>query len=258
MSDPSLASGLYTGVVAHTRLRPRRHAFRYRVFMLLLDLDELGRLDTDLRLFKVNRPSLISFYERDHADGGPGGLKAGIESQLEKAGLPTGGPIRLLCMPRVLGFAFNPICVYFCHDADGRLSAILYEVNNTFGQRHSYLIAAPDRSEAVIEQGCHKRLFVSPFMHMDMTYCFRVVPPADDVRLMIDGSDADGTLITTSFLARRQDITDTSLLKALLAHPLMTVMVVAAIHLEALRLCLKGTRLTSRPPAPRESVTVVL
>jgi DUF1365 family protein len=185
-------------------------------------------------------------------------LKARIERELAKAGLPTGGAIRLLCMPRVLGFVFNPISVYFCHEPDGGLSAILYEVNNTFGQRHAYLIAAPVQPEPLIEQGCDKRLFVSPFMHMDMTYRFRVVPPTDDVRLLIDGSDPQGTLITTSFLARRQDITDGTLLKALMAHPLMTLMVVAAIHWEALRLFLKGIRLVSQPPAPKQSVTVVL
>lgn len=257
MTDPPLASGLYAGVVGHTRLRPRRHALRYRIFMLLLDLDELEPLDGALRLFKVNRPGLLSFYERDHADGGPNGLKAKIAAHLADAGLPTGGPIRLLCMPRVLGFVFNPISVYFCHGSDGRLGAILYEVNNTFGQRHSYLIAAPARVDTLIEQGCDKRLFVSPFMHMDMAYRFRVVPPTDDIRLMIDGSDARGPLITTSFVARRQDIDDGALLKAVLCHPLMTLMVVAGIHWEALKLFIKGVRLVPRPSAPAEPVTVV-
>ena len=258
MNEPDLASGLYSGVVGHTRLRPRRHALRYRIFMLLLDLDELGRLNADLRLFKVNRPALLSFYECDHADSGPGPLKAKIVKLLADAELPVGGAIRLLCMPRVLGFVFNPISVYFCHGADGRLGAILYEVNNTFGQRHSYLIAAPDPSKGVIQQDCDKRLFVSPFMQMDMTYRFRVVPPSDDVRLMIDGSDGQGPLITTSFLASRQDIDDGTILKALLAHPLMTLMVVAGIHWEALKLFLKGVRLVRRAPAPPEPVTVVL
>ena len=258
MTDTGQASGLYAGVVGHTRLRPRRHALRYRIFMLLLDLDELERLSSGLGLFKVNRPALLSFYERDHADGGPGGLKAKVDAQLAEAGLPTGGPIRLLCMPRVLGFVFNPISVYFCHGADGRLGAMLYEVNNTFGERHAYLIAVKDPAEPLIEQGCDKQLFVSPFMAMDMTYRFRVVPPTDDVRLLIDGSDAQGPLITTSFIARRQEIDDGTILKALVSHPLMTLMVVAGIHWEALKLFLKGVRLVPRPPAPAKPVTVVL
>jgi DUF1365 family protein len=258
MTEPSLASGLYAGVVGHTRLRPRRHALRYRIFMLLLDLDELERLDGRLGLFKVNRPGLISFHERDHADGAPGRLKAKIEASLQDAGLPVGGPIRLLCMPRLLGFVFNPISVYFCHEPDGRLSAILYEVNNTFGERHSYLIAAPAQPRPVVEQGCGKRLFVSPFMSMDMAYRFRVIPPTDDIRLLIDGSDAQGPLIVTSFIARRREMDDGTIIKAVLAHPLMTLMVVVGIHWEALKLFLKGVRLVPRPPAPDRPVTVVL
>ncbi len=258
MTQAALASGLYAGVVGHVRLRPRRHALRYRIFMLLLDLDELDRLGAGLKLFKVNRTGLLSFFERDHADGSAGGLKAKIQAQLTDAGLPVGGPIRLLCMPRLLGFVFNPISVYFCHGADGRLGAILYEVSNTFGQRHSYLIAAPAETGRIVEQGCDKDFYVSPFMHMEMAYRFRVAPPTDDVRLLIDGSDADGLLITASFTAWRQDLTDTSILKAVVGHPLMTLMVVAGIHWEALKLFLKGVKLTRRPPPPSEPVTVVL
>ena len=171
MTPSSLASGLYAGVVGHTRLRPRRHALRYRIFMLLLDLDELDRLEADHRLFKVNRPGLLSFHECDHADGGPGGLKAKIAAQLADAGLPGGGPIRLLCMPRVLGFVFNPVSVFFCYRADGAIAAILYEVNNTFGQRHSYLF--PARDERLIVHDCRKEFYVSPFMAMNMRYQFQ-------------------------------------------------------------------------------------
>jgi DUF1365 family protein len=240
------------------RLRPRRHALRYRLFMLLLDLDELSALDSDLKLFKVNRPGLLSFFERDHGDGSPGALKAKIETELARAGLPVGGPIRLLCMPRMLGFVFNPISVYFCHGPDGALSAILYEVNNTFGQRHSYLIAAPATPAPIVEQGCDKQFFVSPFMHMDMAYSFKVSLPADDVRLVIDGSDPQGPLIIASFLARRQALSDKTILKAMLAHPLMTLMVVAGIHWEALKLFLKGVRLVPRPAPPAAPITVIL
>jgi DUF1365 family protein len=231
---------------------------RYRIFMLLLDLDELDRLDDGLKLLKVNRPGLLSFHERDHADGSPGRLKDKIEAQLARAGLATGGAIRLLCMPRILGFVFNPISVYFCHGADGQLSAILYEVSNTFGQRHSYLIAAPNRPNPLIEQDCDKRFFVSPFMHMDMAYHFKVMTPTDDLRLVIDGSDAQGPLIIASFAARRQSLTDGVIRKALLNHPLMTFMVVAGIHWEALKLFLKGVRLVPRPAPPPAPITVIL
>ncbi len=261
MNGP-FASGLYAGVVSHVRLRPRRHALRYRIFMLLLDLDELDQLNRSLFLFKVNRPGLLSFFESDHADGSHDSLKGRIQAELTGAGLPADGAIRLLCMPRMLGFVFNPISVYFCHSADGRLAAIRYEVNNTFGQRHAYLIPVPalaqgDLAAPAIEQGCEKQLFVSPFLGMDMTYRFRVVPPAQDTRLVIHAADAEGLMIAANFAGRRRELSDASLLKTVLAHPLMTLMVVAAIHWEALKLFLKGVRLVARPPAPADPVTVV-
>jgi DUF1365 family protein len=251
-------SGLYTGVVAHVRLRPRRHRLRYRVFMLLLDLDELAALDRGLRLLAHNRAGLLGFFDRDHADGAPGVLKAKIEARLAAAGLDmAGGPIRLLSMPRMLGFVFNPISVYFCHRPDGSLGAMLYEVSNTFGQRHSYLIPVGPGAEQPIEQHCDKRLFVSPFLRMDMAYRFRVTPPGEQTAIFIDGRDGEGPLITASFAGRRSELTDGAILKAVLAHPLLTLTVVAAIHWEALKLLLKGVSLRKRPPPPEDPVTVV-
>ena len=138
------ASGLYPGVVTHTRLKPRRHALRYDIFMLLLDLDELETLDRDLKLFSLGRFNLTGFDPRRHGDGSATPLKAQVEAQLAAAGIAHGGPVRMLAMPRILGMGFNPLTVYYCHRPDGALSAILYEVNNTFGERHSYLIPADD------------------------------------------------------------------------------------------------------------------
>ena len=253
----SLASGLYHGVVSHVRTRPRRHALRYRVFMALVDLDELDALNGRLRLFKANRPGLMSFQEKDHGEGDAGGLKSRVQAALVMAGLPIGGPIRILCLPRMLGFVFNPLSVYFCHGPDGSLSAILYEVNNTFGERHAYLIATPDASNDVIEHGCEKRFFVSPFMDMDMTYGFKIAPPGEDVRVVVNGFDGEGLLLNANFAGQRRELTDSAVIGAMLSHPLLTFMVVAGIHWEALKLLLKGVRLVARPPAPREPVTVV-
>ncbi len=139
-------SGLYAGAVMHQRLRPRRHRLAYRLFMLCLDLAELDRLDRRLRFFSRNRANLVSFHDRDHGDGSDVPLKVQIERHLEASGIAHGGPVRLLTMPRLLGFAFNPISIYFCHAADGRLTATLYEVTNTFGQRHSYLLPVERRA----------------------------------------------------------------------------------------------------------------
>ena len=255
MSDP-FQSGLYRGVVAHTRFRPRTHRLRYRIFMTLLDLDELPRLDGRLRLFGYNRAGLISFHDKDHLSG-EGGLKAEVEALLARAGIDLdGGAIRVLCMPRVLGFVFNPISVYFCHHRDGAPAAMLYEVNSTFGERHSYLIPVTDPGPGRIVQSCAKALHVSPFMDMAMRYHFETAPPGEAARLSVDGHDSQGALLVASFRGRREAMTDGSILKAFLAHPLLSLAVLAAIHWEAVRLLMKGLRLRGGVPAPPEPVTI--
>ncbi len=249
-------SGLYRGVVAHARARPRAHRLRYRIFMTLLDLDELPDLGRRLTLFGHNRPGLIAFHDRDHLQG-TGDLKAEVGALLDEAGLDAGGAVRVLCMPRVLGFVFNPISVYFCHRPDGALEAILYEVNNTFGQRHAYLIPVTGPRDGAIRQSCDKAFHVSPFMDMAMRYHFEVTPPGQDVRLAVDGHDAEGPMIATSFRGARRDLTDAAILRTFLAHPLLSFAVLAGIHWEAVKLLLKGLRLKPGPPAPQEPVTIV-
>ncbi len=255
MSGPR-HSGLYRGVVTHARMRPRLHRLRYHIFMTLLDLGELERLDRSLRLFGHNRAGLISFYDTDHLSG-RGGLKAEVEGLLDRAGIDIGGgAIRLLCMPRVLGFVFNPISVYFCHRSDGSAAAMLYEVNNTFGQRHAYLIPVEPSKDQAIIQCCDKALHVSPFMDMAMRYHFRTAPPGDEAVLAIDGHDSQGPMIAAAFHGRREALTDGAILKAFAAHPLLSLTVLAAIHWEAVKLLLKGLRLRGGAPAPPEPVTI--
>ena len=165
------ASALYRGGVTHRRLRPRDHRLNYRVFWLLLDLAEIDDLDRRLRLFSRNRFNLLSFHDRDHGDGSGAALRPQVEAWLERAGVALeGGPIRLLTMPRVLGYVFNPISLYYCHRADGRLAAVVYEVTSTFGVRHAYVIPVPveDQAAGLIRQGAAKALYVSPFMGMEM------------------------------------------------------------------------------------------
>lgn len=249
-------SGLYSGVTTHTRFRPRGHRLRYRIFMLLLDLDELPALDARLKLFGEDRFRLTSFSQRDHLAGSATPLKAQVEAHLAAAGIPHGGPIRLLCMPRILGGVFNPLSVYFCHRPDGALSAILYEVSNTFGERHSYLIPARAQGAAV-EQSAPKAFYVSPFMDMDLTYAFRIAPPGQDVSVTVDVHDAQGRLLAANFAGQRRELTDAAIWRAWLSHPLMTLGVMAAIHWEALKIWRKGEKLRPRPKAPGAPVTVV-
>jgi DUF1365 family protein len=252
-----MASCLYAGTVMHRRIKPRAHKLKYRVFWMLFDLDELPHLPRRLRLFSREGFNLFGFYNRDHGDGSARPLRAQAEEHLAAAGIDLdGGPIRLLCMPRILGFVFNPISVYYCHRRDGALAALLYEVHNTFGQRHSYLIAVAGDGRQPLEQRCEKDFYVSPFMDMDIRYRFRVQPPGARVTLAIEGSDAQGPVIVASLAGEREALTDAALLRAFVLFPLMTLKVVAGIHWEAAKLWLKGLRLRPRPPAP-EPVTIV-
>jgi DUF1365 family protein len=247
------ASALYAGVVAHVRKRPRAHRLRYRIFMLLLDVDEIDDLGGRLRLFARNRFALLSFHDRDHGDGGS--LRAWAQAHLARAGLDGSGPLRILSMPRVLGLGFNPLSVWFCHDRDGALSALIYEVNNTFGEKHSYLI--PASPGARLRQACEKGFFVSPFMDMDLAYRFRIVAPGEAVAIGVDVDDEQGLVLAASFAGERTAMSDRALWCAWLAHPWMTIGVLAAIHWEALKIFLKGEKLRPRPAAPAEPVTVV-
>jgi uncharacterized protein len=249
-------SALYAGLVIHQRFRPRLHRLRYRIFSLLLDLDELADLDHGLRLFSVDRFNLFSFRQSDHGAGTRTGLADWVRGQCALAGLAADGAICVLAMPRVLGHAFNPLSVFFCHGSDGAIVAVLYEVNNTFGQRHAYLIPT-EGAHRVIRQSCRKVFYVSPFMPMEMEYRFRVLPPGPLVSVSIEGIGAQGRLITASLSGRREPLTDRSLLRAFVRAPLLGFKVVTGIHWEALRIWRKRAGYHPRPAAPVAAVTFV-
>lgn len=253
----SLNSSLYVGRVTHHRLRPRRHHLTYRAFWMLLDLDEVQKLERHLHLFSCKHFNLFGFRPADHGAGTIEQLRKTVEGHLTSAGLDAdGGTIQLLTMPRFLGYVFNPLSIYFCHRKDGSLIALLYEVNNTFGERHSYLIASPKIHDGAIHQSCAKKFYVSPFLDMDMRYDFSVVEPDDTVRIVVRASDGDGELLVASLLGARKPLTDRSLLRLALTHPAMTFKVTLGIHWEALLLWLKGVRLKPKPHAPTNAVTV--
>jgi hypothetical protein len=252
----AIRSALYAGKVAHRRLRPRQHHLAYDVFYLLLDLDEIETLAGSSRLFRLGRFGVFSFNAGDYGNGSDVSLRLQVERHLQSAGLaPDGGPIRLLTLPRILGYAFNPISVYFCHRRGGALAAVLYEVTNTFGDRHSYLIPV-ESSDTPILQHSKKALYVSPFFDNDLHYTFRLVPPAERLGLAVTGHDDEGPIIVATLDATRRPLTDAALLRALFAYPLMTLKVIAAIHWEALRLWLKGIAVHTRPAPPRRPVTI--
>ena len=246
----------------HRRTRPKRHRLVYKVFASLLDIDELDRANREVFGFGYNRFSLLSFYDRDHGPGIDTPLRPWVEKVLQEADIELkGGRIELLCYPRVLGYVFNPLCNYFCYRDDGSLAAILHEVSNTFGERHCYLFRVPLADDAhadrpIIRQSINKCFYVSPFIEMDMTYNFRIIPPGDDIAVAIHETDDDGTLLYASFSGTRKPLKKWTMVRAFLSYPLMTLKVIGGIHWEALKLWRKGVPLVKRPDPPPNMVTV--
>ncbi|MGD9921659.1 MAG: DUF1365 domain-containing protein [Pseudorhodoplanes sp.] len=250
---------LYRGEVMHARLKPVPHRFVYRVLNLLIDLDRLDEAGRLSPLFGVNRRGVFSFRERDHGprDGTP--LAGYVRSIAAGAGVDLSrGRIMLLCYPRLLGYAFNPLSVYYCYRSDGTLALLVYEVRNTFGGHHSYVcpVSAAQTSAAGIRQSHPKRLYVSPFIGMDMRYHFRLTLPGDELKLRILETDDQGPLLAASFHGRRQTLTSPHLVAAFCTLPLVTLKVMVGIHYEAARLWLKGVRFhpgPQRASAPRSA-----
>ena len=250
-----LASALYVGEVVHQRTRTFDHRLRYRLWMVLADLDELDGLQDRLRLLR-RRFGPITLRTADHGDRSGRPLRLQIETHLAAAGIDiAGGPIRLLTMPRILGYGFNPISVFFCHTPDGALAALLYEVTNTFHERHSYLVAVPENQTGPVRQTVEKRFFVSPFMDRDLTYDFTVRPPGEAVSVVVAVRRGDTPILTASFAGLRRPLTDGQLLRAFVNHPLLTWKVTWGIHWEALMMMLKGARYRVRGAPPGQQVT---
>ena len=213
----------------HQRLNPRKHRFRYRVFSLLFDLEELQELDRRLPLFGYNRFSLFSFNDRDHGpcDGSP--LRPWIDAQLAQPGIDLqGGRVQVLCMPRVLGHTFNPISVWFCYGADEALSAVLYEVHNTFGDRHTYLVpvSAGEAGQRVLHHDAAKKLYVSPFMPVSGSYSFRLEPAGEEFSLLIRYQGEEGDRLIATHHARRTELSLVTLAQAFFKAPLVPLKVV--------------------------------
>ena len=253
-------SCLYAGRVVHQRVRPRRHRLAYNVFAMCLDVDEIDDLAVRVRVFSRNRFNWVSFHDRDHGAGDGVPVAEHARCLLRAAGLEAfGHRILMLCYPRILGYVFNPLSVYFCEDASGRLGAIVYEVSNTFGERKSYVIPAGEGDEGIVRQSCGKEMYVSPFTHADGRYSFHIRPPgeADGVLVGIAFHDREGAVLNARFSGVRHEISDSTLVCMLLRHPLMTLKVICAIHLEAARLWAKGVPVVPHHASPAYSFSVV-
>ena len=244
------AAALYVGDVMHARLKQVGHRFSYRVMSLLIDLDRLEVADRQTRLFGVNRRALYSFHEADHGDRDGSSLRLYAQRCAAEHGIDlTGGRVLLLCYPRLFGYTFNPLSVYYCYRVDGQPALLIYEVRNTFGYIHAYVLPVTygDISPAGIRQTQDKRFYVSPFVEMAMRYHFRVMLPQDRVKLRILETNSEGPLLSATFNGQRRILTTRELLRSFFSLPLVTLKIVAAIHWEALRLWLKGVRPVPRP-----------
>jgi uncharacterized protein len=249
MSD---AGVLYPSRIMHRRLVAPFYRFVYRVFYLLLDVDRLDELASRLRCFSRNRFNLVSFHDRDHG-AQDGRLRAWAETLCAAEGVRLeGGRIRLLCLPRMLGFAFNPIAIWYCEHRDGGLRAVIAEVRNTFGERHSYLFASAGRPLSY--EGPHEKdkcFHVSPFLDLVGRYSFRFQEPGDTVRVLIHETRDGVPILDATLAGERAPLTDRALVAQVLAMPWMTLKVVWGIHWEALKLWLRGAKF-HRKPAPPE------
>lgn len=256
-SPPDGTVWLYLGNVMHARMKPKAHRFDYKVFCLLIDLDQLANANARTRLFSVGRFNLLSFRESDHGaeqKAAPvGHLRKHVDTLLAPTGVDAaGGRVLLLCYPRLLGFAFNPISVYFVYDKADACVALIYEVRNTFGEMHTYVCPIEDQqlSAAGIRQERDKRFYVSPFMAQAMRYRFRILPPGERVNVRILETDAEGPILSATFTGKRHNLTSAAVVKACVTMPLMTLKVVAGIHWEAIKLWFKGIEFYNRPPRP--------
>lgn len=251
---PEQAASLYIGNVMHARMKPVSHRFAYRVFSMLLDADRLAEAGRLSRFFSIGSLNLVSFHPADHGprDGSPLGDYA--RAVLSDAGLDTAGArVLVLAYPRILGYSFNPLTVYFVYAPDERLLGLLYEVRNTFGEWHTYVapVEPGQLTAAGVRQERDKLFYVSPFNDLAMRYRFRVKPPGGDLAVRILETDAEGPLLSASFHGERSNLTSRTLIKTCLSLPLMTLKVIAGIHWEALRLYIKGLRLVPRPVPPK-------
>ena len=249
-------SAIYNGQVIHKRFKPKVHYFRYNVFSLLIDLSELETIDKEISFFSLNKFNLISFFEKDHGERDGSSLINWVNKNLEKKNIPTQDiKIKILCYPRILGFVFNPLSVFYVYNLQNKLISILYEVKNTFGEQHTYIFKIT-KDENLVQTKCAKKFHVSPFIEMDCNYFFRLLKPGDKISVIIDQYDKEDKILFASQDGIRTEFNSKELIKSYLKHPLMTFKIIIAIHYEAFKLWLKGIKFIKKKIKIKNNITI--
>ena len=249
-------SSIYTGTVIHKRFKPKIHSFNYKVFSLLIDISELDLLDKSLKLFSYNKFNIISFYNKDHGPRDGRCLKNWVVNNLQKNKIETNNIlIKLLCYPRIFGYVFNPLSVFYVYDKDSNLISILYEVKNTFGEQHTYIFKTK-KNQNLVQHVCKKKFHVSPFIEMNCVYFFRLLKPCNKISISIDLQDQDGKILYAAQDGIKIELNNKNLTKSYLKHPLMTFKIILAIHFEAFKLWAKGIKYIRKKIIIKNNTTI--
>ena len=249
-----MTSYIYNGTVIHKRFKPKIHFFKYKVFSLLLDLSDLNRLDKDISFFSYNTFNLISFFDKDHGERDGSSLFEWVKKNLLENNINSENiKIKLLCYPRIFGYVFNPLSVFFVYNNQENLISILYEVKNTFGEQHTYIFKVENNN--LLQHNCSKKFHVSPFIEMNCNYFFKILKPAEKISVIIDQYQLDDKILFASQDGRRVDFNSKELLKSYIKHPLMTFKIISAIHFEAFKLWAKGIRFVKKKFKIKNNIT---
>ena len=249
-----MTSSIYNGTVIHKRFKPKIHFFKYKVFSLLIDLSELNILDKKINFFSYNKFNLISFFDKDHGERNGSSLVEWVKKNLKENKINTENiKIKLLCYPRILGYVFNPLSVFYIYNNDEKLISVLYEVKNTFGEQHTYIFKVENNN--FIQHSCEKKFHVSPFIEMDCNYFFRILKPAEKISVIIDQYQSNEKILYASQDGKRTEFTSSELIKSYLKHPLMTFKIISAIHFEAFKLWAKGIKFIKKKFKIKNNIT---
>ena len=246
---------IYRGFVTHRRFKPVRHYFSYKTFSILFNLTELEELHKKIGIFSFNKFNIFSFYNKDHGSRDGSDLSEWVKTNLKKYNLNFNvSKIKLLCFPRIFGYVFNPLSIFYCYEGN-ILKAILYEVKNTFNEQHTYVFPVADNLK-IITQQCNKKFYVSPFIEMDTLYNFRLTEPGENIKILIKQTDKIDKVLVACQVGKKQPMSLKQLIINFFIHPMMTLKIILSVHYEALRLWKKGAIFQKREVKIKNNISL--